>query len=205
MQQTTLVSTTNVTLTSLVTSAKLQSRVPSASTIDDTLFTLYQNTALDFVEKMAEITLVEKVYNLDLSAWPNMGIPEHYFDTFVPIRLETYPVSAVNSIKYYDEDNTQQTLSTSLYETWLSHRPPMIMISVDNIPDIYPDTTKPITIQYTAGYTSVASFPPGSQLAVLELMAYWFQNREAFGRMPDGAPGRVFQSLIDSLRWRLYP
>jgi len=199
-----LVSSTSVDLSSLVTLSKLQSRIPSVSTIDDSILALYLHAAIAMIESVAEITLTQKVFNLNMSDWPNMGIPSRYSDTWLQVRLETTPVTAVNWIKYYDETDTLQTFTD--YETWLSHSPPSVLIGLSNLPVSLSSTKlKAITIQYTAGYTSVASLPPGSKLAVLELVAYWYQNREAFGRMPDGVQGRVFQALIDTLRWRVYP
>ena len=177
---------------------KLQSRVPVAITMEDSTLLSYVNAAEKLIESVAEITLRQKVMNLNLSDWPYDG------SDYSKIRVERPPLNSVVHIKYYDGDDAQQTLSSTLYEIWSETNPPIILIKNEDLPDLSPDRTKVIEIQMSLGNDIVVH--PNAVLAILELCAFWFQNREAFGRIPTGsAQGMVFQSLIDSLRWRVYP
>lgn len=168
-------------------------------TDEDSLYNIYCNAAEKLIEGACEITLRQKVLKLHLSAFPD------YCD-FVRLRYEIPPVTAITHIKYYDGDDTQQTLSSALYETWLNHAPPETLIKASNVPLLSPERTKRIEIQLTAGHTG--AIPANAQEAILLLVAFWYNNKEAWGKLPaplDGAQGLAFSSLLDSLRWRVYP
>lgn len=197
-----LVSTTAVDLTGWLPLSKLQTRVPTDVTIENDLYTRYINSAIKIVETMAEISIVEKEYNLHLQTWPGN------YDQVCGIRLETLPVTEIGYVKYYDSDDDQQTLDSTKYEQWLSHQPPMILIRRCNVPILSGERMKRIEVNFTAGLdnlSDISSQFPTAELAIIELVAFWYQNRESEGRIPDGVQGKVFQNLIDSLRWRAYP
>lgn len=180
---------------------KYHSRVfpDPAMTYEDPLFTTFCLAAEKVIEPLAEITIRQKVMKLHLASWPD------YCD-YLRIRYELPPVTAITHIKYYDYNDTQQTLSSSLYENWFYRSPPETLIRAENVPELTTQRSRVVEIQVTAGHTG--SIPETCQLAILELVAFWFTNREAYGRIPaptDGAQGRMFQTLIDTLRWRMYP
>jgi uncharacterized phiE125 gp8 family phage protein len=179
---------------------KLQSRIfpDSEETVEDPLFTMYCQTAEEQVESLAEIVLREKTYKLHMDAW---AYSLQYYDRYM-IRFEHRPIKSITHIKYYDVDDTQQTLLSAEYEVWLNKNPPYLFINTDNIPTLSSERTKRIECQYVAGHTG--SLPAAAQLACLHLVAFWFQNREMYGRLPENsAEGRVFWSLINQVSWRL--
>ena len=177
---------------------KLQSRVPVPITMEDSTLLAYVNAAEKLIESVAEITLRQKTMNLILSDWPCDETD------YSKVRVERPPLNSVIHVKYYDDDDAQQTLASTLYEVWSETNPPLILIKREELPSLSSDRTKVIEIQMSLG--SNTSVHPIAVLAILELCAFWFQNREAFGRIPIGsAQGMVFQSLVDSLRWRVYP
>jgi uncharacterized phiE125 gp8 family phage protein len=184
---------------------KQQCRVESDVDDDDDLLTNYCNAAEKLIEELAEITLREKVYNLNLARWPG-------YTDYLELRLETTPVQSITHIKYYDEVDTQRTLASNKYELWFSRKPPRITVHADNVPALSTQRAKTVEIRFVAGLDltdlqATADYFTVQNL-VLELCAFWYMHREAAGKIPamsNGAQARVFQSQISSLRWRGYP
>jgi uncharacterized phiE125 gp8 family phage protein len=165
---------------------------------DNSKLIQYTLTAIDWIEKAAEIAILTQTYNLNLSRWPG------YCD-YLNIRLELPPIQSIVHVKYYDTTDTQQTLSSTLYELWSSRNPPSLLIKAENVPQLSTERSKVIEIQVTAGYTSL---PANLKQVIIQLVAFWYQNIEAYGRLPtpqDGAQALMFMSMLDSLRWRVYP
>lgn len=179
---------------------KLQSRIfPDVEeTVEDPLFTLYCQSAEEQIESLAEIILREKTYKLEMDAW---AYSPYYADRLM-IRFESRPIKSITHIKYYDTDDTQQTLSTDYYESWLNHNPPVTLIKRDNAPSLSSERTKRIECQYVAGHAG--TIPYTAQLACCELVAFWFKHREAYGKLPEmSGEARVFWSLVHQLGWRV--
>lgn len=197
-----LVSTPTTQLLISLDVLKLQSRIfPDVEeTVEDPLFTLYCQTAEEQVESLAEIVLREKTLLLEMDAWSY----SQKFCDWLMIRLEHYPIKTITHIKYYDADDVQQTLSSTEYQTLLNHKPPVIYIKRPDIPTLIlsSERIKRVECQYVAGHTG--SLPAAAQLACFQLVAFWFQNREMYGRLPENsAEGRTFWSLVNQLSWRL--
>lgn len=182
---------------------KLQSRIfpDIEETVEDPLFTLYCQTAEEQVESLAEIVLREKTLKLEMDDWAY----SQKFCDWMMIRFEHYPVKSITHIKYYDEDDVQQTLDSAEYQSMLNHKPPVVYIKRENLPDLTlpSERIKRVECQYVAGHTG--SLPASAQLACLQLVAFWFSaGREMYGRLPENsAEGRTFWSLINQLSWRL--
>lgn len=179
---------------------KIQTRVfpDPDEVLDDPLYIIYCNAAEKLIESICGITLRKKTLKLTIDTFAQ-------FDCYALIRYEVPPVISITDVKYYDEDDTLQTLNSSLYETWLAQSPPMLLIKSENIPDLSSERTKRIESTFIAGNTG--TIPPIAQLLILELVAFWWQNREAFGKLPSPQDGACWQStatLLDSLRWRIY-
>lgn len=167
-------------------------------TYEDPNFKVHCLAAEQLIEKTCEFTLRQKVMKLHMASWPD------YCD-YLMIKYELPPIQSITHIKYYDEDDTQQTLSSALYENWLNRPPPCTLIKADNVPALSTERSRVIEIQVLAGHAT--SIPEIAQQTILELVAFWYQNKEAYGRIPglaDGAQGRIFNSLLDMMRWRLY-
>lgn len=186
---------------------KLHSRVwPDAeATLEDPLFVIYCDTAEQKIESICEYVIRKKTFKLVMEDWP---LANRICDRFREIRIEHAPVLSVSSVKYYDKDNTLQTVSSSDYEGWLSNSPPLIVVKNETIAaqTLTSERTKRIEIQYIAG-NLIADVSPIAKLLTLQLVAFWFGNREAYGRLPapdEGAYYRSMQPLIDTLRWRLF-
>lgn len=114
-------------------------------------------TLLDHVSEMVEgITgrkIITQTWRLDLDFFPR------------EIVLPFAPVSEVTSITYYDENDTQQTLSTSVYEADLSKLLPCIRPTEGNC---WPTTYckyNTVSVTYQAGYANAEAVPSRMKIA----------------------------------------
>jgi uncharacterized phiE125 gp8 family phage protein len=112
--------------------------------------------------------LINQTWRVNLIDWP--------CDV---IRLPMAPVSAITSIKYYDDSNVQQTVTASdysLHEDALS--PYVKFIPAFSAPGVY-DRDNAIEVLFVAGYGSAASNVPAAiRAAALLLVGHWYENRE---------------------------
>lgn len=194
--------TTDPPTTSLIDLDELKKQVrvvpDDDETDEDTLYTRYSLAAEKIIEGLTELALRPKDLILTFACWPS------YCDYCI-IPLEIEPVTSLTYIKYYDSADAQQTLASTKYELWSNTHPPQIFIKASNLPTLSFERSKVVEISFSANEDEVV--PIEAEQAIVELVAFWFQNRESFGKpMPvDTGAGRVFYHLIDSLKWRAYP
>jgi uncharacterized phiE125 gp8 family phage protein len=107
----------------------------------------------DMIRSYIEATskTIEQRANLMLTAqtWKLFLEPDEVVEN---IFWYKYPVTSVSSIKYYDSDNSLQTLSTDDYTVITSLRPAQIII--DDVPSVY-DRTDAMEITFVGGYSSL--------------------------------------------------
>lgn len=84
------------------------------------------------------------------------------------------PVQSITSVKYYDADGVEQTLSNTLY--LLDDTTDRIVFVEDFTEPQLRGEVNDITIRFVAGYTSL---PKEMELAALLLIGLWYDNRAA--------------------------
>ena len=105
---------------------------------------------------------------------------EQYGTTFADIRsLFKSPVSEITHVKYYDTDNAQQTLSSSVYQVTPAIEPSTLMLKVDqSYPDVA-DREDAVLVKYKVGYgTAPTDVPYAIIQAVYLTIGHWYQNRQ---------------------------
>lgn len=97
-----------------------------------------------------------------------------------PLRLPVGDLIAVTSVKYYDLNNAQQTLATTVYGAFSDDGGPYIGLKADqDWPDVY-DRRDAIEVIWTAGYgATAANVPQAIRQAALLLVGHWYTNRDA--------------------------
>ena len=107
-------------------------------------------------------------------------------------------VSAVAYVKYYDSDNSLQTLSATVYDTQLNYEPSQIQLAYDKS---FPEITKrndAVVARYTVGYGSAASdVPEIIKQAILLTIGNFYQNRNSV------VIGRIATELPMNVKWLL--
>lgn len=183
---------------------KAQARLPNkladatdAWTEENVHITMLTDAAYDKVEELSSLILLNSTFSLFLPEIPSGGI-------YGRIRLPVGPASAISSVKYFDGDNAEQTWESTNYQLepaiadWQAD---LQLLSLNGkLPAVHQHRANPITVVFVAGCgTTVAAIPAGARLAVAQLAAFWYRDREAFvaERMPpqDGHP---FWGLLNS-------
>lgn len=165
VSQTTLVTAATLKPVTLV-QAKKQCEVPADDTTHDDQLTLLIDVATDQFENDCDICLLTQTQRV---------YAEEFSDD--EIYLPKRPVQSIASIKYYDDANTQQTLSASVYSLNAPERSVELVFN-QVWPSVATDRWDAVEITYVCGYSSAVLVPASARHAVLLLVGYYFgQNR----------------------------
>ena len=94
-------------------------------------------------------------------------------------RLYKSPVVTITHIKYYDTNDTLQTLAASNYILDNISQPARIGISVDGTLPNLADRINAVEVAYKVGYGELSSdVPEGIKQAVLITIGNWYENRQ---------------------------
>ena len=114
--------------------------------------------------------LVNQDWRLSLRDWPSCRF----------IRLPFPDVSAV-TVKYFNESDTEQTVSASFVQLLEDELGAFIRFSDEfTFPGVFDDRGDGVRVHFTAGYGPAATdVPPSIRTAILLMVAHWYSNREA--------------------------
>lgn len=125
---------------------------------ENSLIQSYLNAAVERCQNYRQSQIMSAEYEL-------------YARTFVPfINLQKHPVSAINSVKYYDTDGDLQTVSAVDYRLQNFRVPCRLEFdSGFDYPDLH-DREHPVVVNFQAGYLGASAVPAVIKHAVfLEL------------------------------------
>lgn len=125
--------------------------------------------ARDWLERQYNRTFRATVARrVEYSSWP-----------MERIYLDYPPLTSVDSIKYYDVDNSLQTLATSQYIVVTSTLGKSFIEWTDLavLPDHY-DRANAVQVNYTTGYVSREAVPEIAKNAIKVLAYAWFNDDE---------------------------
>jgi uncharacterized phiE125 gp8 family phage protein len=97
-------------------------------------------------------------------------------DEVLPLRVA--PVQSVDSVKYDDAGDTEQTLASSKYWVDTQSFPARLTIK-DQWPSLQAGKPAAVRIRMTTGYADAASVPGPIKQAIKLLIGHLFENREA--------------------------
>ena len=107
-------------------------------------------------------------------------------------------VDSITHIKYYDSDNTLQTLASSVYLEDLTHQPARIGLKPSQSFPSLADRISAVQCNYVVGYGTAASdVPEGIRQAVLLTIGNWYENRQ------EVVVGRIATELPKSAQYLL--
>lgn len=142
-------------------------------------------TATDQFENDCDVCLMTQTQRVYLEQWCD--------EIYLPKR----PIQSVTSIKYYDDSNSLQTLSTAVYSLNKPER--SIEVKFNQVwPSVATERWDAIEIDYVCGYTAVELVPGAARHAILLLVGYYFgQNRGDNDRPNDlAAYGRLVKQFL---------
>jgi uncharacterized phiE125 gp8 family phage protein len=156
--------------------AKKHLNITDAETYWDGLISSLITAARQTVENMTWRSLVNQQWKLflDKNDFSCNYYPTTTISFTLPfvIQFSKCPVVSIDSVKYIDQNGTQQTLDPSNYETDIISEPARVKINA--LPPVK-DVLNCLVISFTAGYSTV---PIAISQAILLLIAEWFNNRE---------------------------
>ena len=107
-------------------------------------------------------------------------------------------VSLVVDVKYYDKDNSLQTLSTDIWLSDIKHQPARIGLKPDKDFPQLAHRINAVEAKYKVGYGDTAGdVPQGIKQAVLLTIGNWYQNRQ------EVIVGRIATELPKSAQYLL--
>ena len=149
-----------------LTQAKAQLRVTWDD--EDVHITSCINHATAVTETIQRRSIINRTYKLLIDNFD--------YET----RLPMPPLVSVTSIKYYDVDGVQQTLSDSEYQVVLHDSVPFVTPSVDGSWPATDGRRNAIEIVYIAGYgESNDDIPKDTEAGILKLVSDGYEHRES--------------------------
>ena len=118
------------------------------------------------------------------------------------ISINKSDITAISSVKYYDQSNTQQTLSTNDYQTAIQGRPYSIQLTT--VPQVY-NRLEAMVIRFTLGYTNAAAVPEDIKTAIKTLIGTLYENRQTIvtGTQVNEVPD-TYKFIMENYRNRVY-
>ncbi len=178
-QVTTAASTYPVSLTE----AKSHLKVDTSA--DDTYITAIIKAATQLSEEYTNRFFIDTVIEQTCSSFAELQT------------LFKSKVSAVAHVKYYDNDNSLQTLSATIYDAQLQYEPSQIQLANNQS---FPSITKrndAVVARYTVGYGSASDVPEIIKQAILLTIGNFYQNRNSV------VIGRISTELPLNVKWLL--
>lgn len=152
---------------------------------DDALLLTYLQAATATFEQRTRRLLSRQTRTIQLTDWGRLSpdpavrrfygtpIDSPYSRPGIPLPFP--PLGSVQSVTYYDETGTQQTLPSEKYDIDTT-RPLPVLRFLNDLPDLDPDRSDRVTITYSTGWDTL---PADVVRAVLELAAGYYLTRES--------------------------
>lgn len=149
--------------------ARDQCEIAAAVTAHDTKLTRYIQEARERLETETDYVCIDQTYTLSMQVFPTGS----YLDDCSIIRLPVYPVQSITSITYYDTDNAQQTLASSVYGLKASNS--RVYLKYDQEWPSITEQYDGIVITFVAGFGASSAYVPATlrQVMCLDICHRW--------------------------------
>jgi uncharacterized phiE125 gp8 family phage protein len=141
---------------------------------DDELVAVLISAARESAENYTGLAILRQTFQLQLDAFP--GNTEK-------INLGLWPVNAINSITYLDENGATQTLAADKYVLENNQAPAQVGLAFEEVWPATRAVANAVTIEFVAGYTDGLSpnpypMPKAIKQAMLLTIGHLYQNRQ---------------------------
>lgn len=183
-----------------VTVAELRDHLRNPSDADSVLTRLIKS-AREYFEKETGVALINQTRRLTLDMWPGAGygdglgwwdgVQDGAMIGTAPryVEMPRAPLSSITSVKTYDSAGASTTWGSSNYFADVGQEPGRLVLQDGAVWPIPTQSAAGIVIDYVAGYGAASTALPSQYtLAVLQIAAHWYENRELLDY--DG-PGKV--------------
>ncbi len=144
--------------------AKLHLRVDHSE--EDALITAIISSAREEADHLTGRSICLSTWKLTLDTFPDV------------IELMTPPIASVTSVKYYDADGVQQTLSSAAYTVDMESHPGRIVPAYGYSWPTIQDRINAVEVIYTAGWANADAVPPAIVSWILVKIGTLYANRE---------------------------
>ena len=165
---------------------------------DDYIDTLIVS-ARRYCEAYCNRVFITQTWRQNLSEWVN------------PIQLKVNPVISVTSLKYYDTNEAQQTITDNAnnYQKDLNSDVAKIYEGLVNTFPAIGSTINPIEIITVCGYGAAADVPDDIKHAIKFMVSYFYENREGVNvplnnAASDIKPPTAVKSLLTRYRINVF-
>ena len=139
---------------------------------EDALISSYIEAATIWAQDLTLRSLISQKWRLTSSQFPA--------SYRTPLRLARGPISAIDSVKYFDISGVQQTWDSANYQvtTWNDSVSMLFPASGESWPDTEDDNANAVEVIYTAGYgQSRDDVPEDIRVAILYRIADLYELR----------------------------
>lgn len=159
---------------------KIYTRVDSS--VEDVLINTWIESGRVAAEDYQHRAFITQTLELAYDCWP---------DTV--INLPRPPLAVVNSVKYYDTDNTENTLDSSEYFVDTSSTPGRISLNyAGSWPSVVLRPIRGLVVNFDVGYGDADAVPDRVKDAIYLYCAYRYENRIA----EDGTVPKAFYDIL---------
>ncbi len=141
------------------------------SSDEDVLIVGFIEAAREWCEGYQNRAFITQTWELALDNFPS----ENY------VEIPNPPLQSVESIKYYDTDETEHTFSADSYHVDIYSEPGRVVLKYgETWPSITLRTANGVIIRFVAGYGDTTASVPGKvKQAIKVLVGHLYENREA--------------------------
>lgn len=152
---------------------------------DDSLLSVYINAAAEIIETHTRRAYRDTTISLKTDDFTQILYPSNVYE--------------IVDVKYYDLDNVEQTLATSVYylKTMLCFQTLDLKFN-QTFPDTY-SRWDAVTIQYKAGFTNIDNVPAAIQQAALLIVDDFYNNRSAV-QFSQSYANKAVEALLNTQR-----
>lgn len=170
-----VITTPAITYPITVSEVKEQTIIDSGFTADDTLIEAMIKAATGYAEAYCRRKFITATIT-------------EYYNAF-PVSSKGFELSfkaiAVNSVKYKDSDNTEQTWAAANYQADLFATPTEIREAYNKTYPLTYNELNTVYVEYTTGYGAAAAVPQEIKQALLLMVADMYENRtDSIERFP---------------------
>lgn len=144
--------------------------------------------ARDAVERESYRKLVTQTVEMHIEDFPG---------TFGDIEIRLAPIASITHVKYYDQDDVFQTVSTDDYYANLTSTPPRLVLKESKSwPVTHLERPNKVVITMVAGYGVASAVPSAAKLAIVEHVKANFRGCEG--------SEMKYKNLLSQLQWTAF-
>ena len=151
----------------ILTSNEVKTHLKVDTTADDNLIAALIVACTNSAQEYTNRFFLETTLDMFADEWKEIST------------LLKSPVTSVDSIKYYDQDDNQQTLDTSVYAFDMVSMPARIFLKPNQSFPELSERKNAIEVRYKVGVSSASDVDQAIKQAVLLTIGNYYENRQA--------------------------